>query len=193
VALNEDLLAQGLREPVQLVSREVVAVSLCSAPLCSGLVLAVDEVLAVAEQWAPGVAHVGPDASAFAIRLPVHAVINPHVGQVIDTASVLEEARIWVLDEETPGLQILDDLDACADESICPLEVPRGLGIRSGNAVLRAVRRGPNYVKVPRFIEALVIPLGDVKAERWAVFVVPINVHALPASSLKGLAHALRA
>ena len=89
MALNEDLLAQGLREPVQLVSREVVAVSLCPAPLCSGLVFAVDEVLAVAEFGVPGVALVGPDASAFAIRLPVHAVINPHVGQIIDTSSVL--------------------------------------------------------------------------------------------------------
>ena len=89
MALSEDLLAQGLREPVQLVSRKIVAVSLCPAPLCSGLVFAVDEVLAVAEHRAPGIAHVGPDASAFAIRLSVHAVINPHIGQVIDTASVL--------------------------------------------------------------------------------------------------------
>ena len=84
-----DLLAQSLWEPVQLVSREVVAVGLCSASLCNSLVPAVDEVLAVAELWAPSVAHVGPDASAFAIRLPVHAVINPHIGHVIDTASVL--------------------------------------------------------------------------------------------------------
>ena len=49
MALNEDLLAQSLGEPVQLVAREVVAISLCSASLCSGLVPAVDEVLAVAE------------------------------------------------------------------------------------------------------------------------------------------------
>ena len=83
------LLAQGLREPVQFISRKIVAVSLCSAPLCSGLVPAVDEVLAVAELGTPGIAHVGPDASAFAIWSAVHAVINPHVGQVIDTASVI--------------------------------------------------------------------------------------------------------
>ena len=89
MALNKDLLAKGLREPVQLISREVVAVSQCSASLCSSLVFAVDEVLAVAELWAPGVAHVGPDARAFAIRSAVHAVITPHVGQVIDTASAL--------------------------------------------------------------------------------------------------------
>ena len=92
MALNEYLIAQSLGEPVQLVSREVVAVSLCPAPLCSGLVLAVDEVLAVAELGAPGVAHIGPDASPFAIRLPVHAVINPDKGQLMDTASVLGEA-----------------------------------------------------------------------------------------------------
>ena len=152
MALNEDLLAQSLGEPVQLVSREVVAVSLCPAPLSSGLVLAVDEVLAVAELWAPGVSHAGPDASVFAIRLPVHAVTNPHVGQIIDTASVLEESRLWVLDEDTPGLQILDDIDAGPHERVCPLEVPRGLGGGSGNGVLSAVRRGPNYVKVPRFV-----------------------------------------
>ena len=149
MALNEDLLAQSLREPVQIISRKIVAVSLCPAPLCSGLVPAVDEVLAVAELGAPGAAHIGPDASACAIRLPVHAVINPHVGQVIETASGLEEATVWVLDEETPGLQILDDIDAGPHESSCPLEVPRGLGGRSGDAVLSAVRRGPHDVNVP--------------------------------------------
>ena len=88
MALNEDLLAQGIGESVQFISRKIVAVSLCPAPLCSGLVLAVDEVLAVAEFGAPG-AHVGPDASAFARWSAVHAVINPHVGQIIDTTSVL--------------------------------------------------------------------------------------------------------
>ena len=89
MALNEHLLAESLKEPVKLVARGVVAVSLCPASLCSRHVFAADEVLAVAELWAPGVAHVGPDARAFAIRLPVPAVINPHVGQVIDTSSVL--------------------------------------------------------------------------------------------------------
>ena len=90
MALNEDLLAQGLGEPVQLVAREVVAVSLCPAPLCSGLVPAVDEVLAVAELGAPGVAHVGPDACALAIRPPVHAMLYYDVGHTNNTASVLE-------------------------------------------------------------------------------------------------------
>ena len=70
MALSEDLLAQGLGEPVQFISREVVAVSLCPAPLCSRLVPAVDEVLAVAELGAPGVAHVGPDARACAKSCP---------------------------------------------------------------------------------------------------------------------------
>ena len=129
MALNADvnyLMAQSIREPVQLVSREVVAVSLCSASLCNRLVPAVDEVLAVTELWVPGVSHVGPDPSVFAIRSAVHTVINPHTGQVINTASALEESTVWVLDEAAPGLQILDDLDAGPHERICPLEVPMG-------------------------------------------------------------------
>ena len=50
---------------------------------------AVGEVVAVAEIGVPSVAHVGPDACAFAIWPSAPAIINIDKGQVVDHASVL--------------------------------------------------------------------------------------------------------
>ena len=67
-----------------------MAIGLCSASLSSSFVPAVGEVVAVAEIGVPSVAHVGPDACAFAIWPSAPAIINIDKGQVVDHASVLE-------------------------------------------------------------------------------------------------------
>ena len=98
-----------------------------------------------------------------------------------------------MFDEVAPGLQLLDDIDACPYQSVRPLDIPRRLGVCARDTVLRAVQRGPQHVNMARLVEALIIQLGNAEAKRRGVFVVQIHIDTRPASSSKGLGYALGA
>ena len=93
--------------------------------------------------------------------------------------SRLQQPRIWVFNEPTLGLEIMYYAKTRCHELVCPLQISGCLGGRSRAAILSAVRRAPNNVKIVLRIHS-VVPCSYINNVRGAKSVVPVHLHNLP-------------
>ncbi len=125
---------------------------------------------------------VGPDPCRFSVGVVVLTVTSVKKGHRLHHGSFFQEPRLWILNEMAAfWLMVSGDVYASLDETVGAFQIPGRLGCGSRRGVLCAGRRGPDAVKVPRWVCALEVPDADVADEVGAALWVQIDADHLPA------------
>ena len=106
--------------------------------------------------------------------------------------SCLQQPRIRVFNEPTLGLEIMYYAKTRRHELVCLCKISGCFGGRSRAAVLSAVGRAPNNVKVVLRVHRI-IPGRNVNDVRGAITIIPIHLDDLPAICPERFTNAARA
>ena len=172
---------------MELIPGEPIAAAVTTgSSLCRLCVSPVDQMTPVAQERQPR--RIGPYPGSLPVLAAVHAIVDPHKGQIGHDRTSLQHTCIGVFKKPQLWLQPPNEVQAALNQCIRPCQVSWRLCSRAGAAVLCAIGARPNDIKMSHLIWA--VPCHQVNTVRRIMRAVPINLHDVPARFPKGLTDA---